>query len=1071
MKKIYNALLLLLVTTPVYPQQSEDPLNWTEPIVVPGSIYVLWGGGESANSMKPMLDVFYNNDDAGTIGELRSDSLSTPVERNGKMTLSVVDPDNTGIDAVIGAWEGDNSSVELFILNPNNHKKIPVEGTLIGGNGEHKRIFIVPGDYNGNGKEEFVLSFIGEDKHLNIKLYGSDGNNIELIAAIKNEDLSGNSTDMMRFSVISGDFSNDGKDEIALIHYDEGNDPGSESGLYIRFYDYDGSAIVPKEKNILFSEDFITQSQFSLHKIEIVACAVPGYGERQDLIAVALTAMHNSSPNYDDTFLQLVKPGLNLESIIFDADKQETGYNNPNFLPSIALASGDINDNGSAELVYIRSGSYELYSTDGDLNMDRQTTGGFTTVSGSGKDEIKDSYDYIKITNLDETPGKELIVVKNIYSDDWENPFPQGFALNVYGVTDGNLSGFGLKSSGKQLAEIPYEWPNRPYALAVGDFENSRITIQAPRYHLQSGVRQPIVILNSPPLHFDIFDEEIFDINDCFDGGPCLFSSRYTKISSQSVELTTEIKSSWSVSAGLARSGSVSVGATVEAAPLGVGGTVSVGYSENFEYHLLGEYGENFEYTNTMSQTQTIHIAVTATRDDQIFSTITDYNVWEYPYFIGNNTEEAGVIVAMEPTRSEAVWYPSKSASGHSYRPGHEVGNILSYSPYDDISDNPDIFQEIQPLNDISNPAYTISADNDFYWDLTQTNFEKSQAYEEIKFGVDAGFMGFGYKAQYNQSDAFVYTQSTSVSDEIKLTIEIDGSLDRSIGPTEYRIRPFAYWSNQGALVVDYSVEPLIDMAGGSTWWQEKYGNKPDPAMILPWRHDPEKGYAINDESKRQQTTDIYFTPSRVSAGDTARVTANIRNFSLVNTPSDVRVRFYLGDPAGDGEPVADIHGNTEFLTDGPVPSRGVKTISFIWAYPHDLSHSRMYMVIDPDNEIDEVHENNNKGWIFIQGSPATSITESPETDLNENLELFQNYPNPFSLSSNIDYNLTRSDAIILQVYNMSGKLLQTYFQGIRGPGRQSIEINGASLKPGVYFYIIRGEISGSKTGKMMIMR
>jgi len=1067
MKKLYSLVFgLLLVASPLY-TQPPDPLNWTEPIVVPGSIYVLWGGGESANSLKPMLEVF-----SGTIGELRSDSLNTPVARNSKMTLSVVDIDNTGIDAVFGAWEGDNSSVELFLINPNNHIKIPVEGTLIGGNGEHKRIFIVPGDYNGNKKEEFVLAFVDADQHINIMLYGSDGNNIELFATTKNEELTGNSLDRMRFSVISGDFSNDGKDEIALIYYDETNDPVSENGLYINFYDYDGNAIVPKAKNVILTEESITESRlFSLNQIEVVACAVPGYGKRQDIIAVALTTLHNSSPNYDDTFLQLVRPGLNLESIIFDASKQETGYNNPNFLPSIALASGDINNDGSAELVFIRSGSFELYSTDGDLNLSRQKTGGFPTGGSSGRDELEESYDYIAITNVDETPGKDLVIVKNIYSDDWENPFPQGFNMNFYGVTDGDLTSFGLKSSSENLAEIPYDWPNRSYALAAGNFENSSITIQAPRHHLQSGVSQPIVILNSPPLHFDIFDEEIFDINNCFAGGPCYFSSRYTTLETKIAEVTTEIKSSWSVSAGRARSGSVSVGATLEAAPLGVGGTVSVGYSENFEYHLLGEYGENFEYTNTRTETQTIHIAVTATSDDQIFSTITDYNVWEYPYFIGNNTREAGVIVAMEPTRSEAIWYPSKSASGHSYRPGHEVGNILSYSPYDNITDNPDIFQEIQPLHDISTPVFTLGAINEIYWDLTWSNFEKNQAYEEIRYGVDAGFMGFGYKAQYNQSDAFVYTQSTSVSDDIKLTLEIDGGLDRSIGPTEYRIRPFAYWSNQGALVLDYSVEPLVDMAGGSTWWQERYGNKPDLTMILPWRHDPEKGYAINDESKRQQTTDLYFSPARVSAGDTVRVTANIRNFSLINSPSDVKVRFYLGDPAGDGDLVADIDGNTEFLTDGPVPSRGVKTISFIWVYPHDLSHSRMYMVIDPDNEIDEIHESNNTGWMFIQGSVTTAITESPETVLYENLELFQNYPNPFNVSSKIDYHLVESDVIMLQVYNMSGKLLQTFFHGIRRPGRHSIEINGASLKPGVYVYIIRGEISGSKTGKMMIMR
>ena len=716
-----------------------------------------------------------------------------------------------------------------------------------------------------------------------------------------------------------------------MLSYDADSDASFEKGAYIKIYDFNDGTIEPKVKQVVMPESDITNSQYSPYNVVLAASVVPGYAAQGDMIAIAMTTLHNEGPNVDDTWLQLVKTGSDLNSLIFDNSKRPSKHYNDNYLPSISLAAGDIDNDGSSELFFTRSGAFDLYTTDSDLNLLKQKSGGYTT-SNNG-DDLADSYDFLEMANLDDYPGEELITVKNIYSNDWENPFPQGFTLNVYGDTTENLSSFGIKASAVNKTEIPYAWPNRTYALAVGDFENSKVTIQAPRYSHRTGVSQPIVVLNAPPVHFDDFDGNIYDINSCYNNADCHFISTYTKTSSQTTELTTEIKSSWSVSAGLAREGSIGVGAEIEAAPLGVGGSVSSTYSENFEYHLLGDYGEHFENTNTTSQTQTVQLQVSAIADDQIFSTITDYDIWEYPYFIGNSTKESGVIVAVEPKKSEARWFPSKSVSGYAYQPIHEVGNILSYYSYDSIFRNPTVFQEIQPENDISTPTFTLSANSAYNWELTESNFTNNQAFEGIKFGVDAGFMGFGYKANFNQSNSYVYSYSTSISDQLKLTVDI-GGIDRSIGPTEYRITPYAYWSKQGALVIDYSVEPEIDMQGGSTWWQDMYGGHSDPTMILPWRLDPEKGYAINDESKRQQTRDIQLRPSYLSPGDTAVVKANVRNFSLKNTPSPVKVQFYLGDPAVDGELVADVNGNTEFMTDGIIPARSVKTISFVWVKP-----------------------------------------------------------------------------------------------------------------------------------------
>ncbi len=1038
-----------------------------EPIVIPSSIYVIWSGGDSYSSLQPNLNVYFSSTGTHAIENLRSDSLDGTVAYNKKMDIATVDLQNTGVNQIIGAWEANDSVISLNLFSPNHNTGIPLNGRLVAGNGEQRRIYVIPGDFDGDGDDEFLVAFINEDKKIDIRLFDSNGTlEPKEVAQTEDEDLSGNPSNKLRFTAFAGDFDGNGDDEIALLSYDADADPTYEKGVYVKIYDIQGNSFVPKVKQIIMPETTITGSQYTLNSIVLSGSSVPGYGASPDMMAIAFTHLHDESPNHPDTYLLLVRSSQDLGSLTYDENKEISKHYNSNFVPNIAVLSGDFDDDGSAELVFIRSGFFDIYRTDADLNLERMTGGGFS-VSNNG-DDLQETYNFAKVTNLDDQPGDELLVVKNIWTNDDEHPFPQHFEMSVFGDTTETLDGFGLKSKSVDLTDIPKDWPTRSYAITAGDFGKSKVTIKAPKYSHRSDISQPIVVLNAPPVHFDEFADEIYDINTCYNGGDCNFLSTYTKITSQSSELTTDIQSSWDVSAGLAREGSIGAGVEVEAAPLGVGGSVSATYSENFEYHLLGTYGSHFENSNTNKQTQTIQLQVSAIEDDQIFANITDYDVWEYPYFIGDNQDEAGVIVAVRPTHSEARWFPSKSVSGYSFQPLHEVGNILSYYSYDSIHTNPQVFQEIQPENDISTPTFTLSANSDYHWELTETNFEQSQASRSIQFGIDAGAMGFGYKFQFNQSNSYLYTQSTSIANELKLTVDI-GGINRSIGPTEYRITPYAYWSKEGALVIDYSVEPEVDLQGGSTWWQEKYGSHSDPTMILPWRLDPEKGFAISDESKRTETKDIKMNPLIPAEGDTAVVTANVRNFSLKDTPSKVKVQFYLGDPSLDGELVHDIYGNTEFLTDGPVPSRGVKTIRFIWVKPLGLTHSRLYMVLDPDQEISEIHENNNTGWIPLsEGSNQTDVRQPVAGP--DGPKLYQNYPNPFSTSTTVDYYLEKTDRVILRIYDVAGNLVSDYNEGMKNPGMHSIVIDGENLSPGVYYYTLVERSQGSRSMMMVVI-
>jgi hypothetical protein len=134
MKRFLSAIVLCICGLGYsFSQQQNDPFNWTEPIVIPSSIYVLWSGGPQSDSITPRLNVYFGNTVGHSIDSLRSESLNTPVGGSRKMYLENTDLDHNGTDDLIGAWEGADSSVAFYLLDVNNWQHIPVEGKLLGG--------------------------------------------------------------------------------------------------------------------------------------------------------------------------------------------------------------------------------------------------------------------------------------------------------------------------------------------------------------------------------------------------------------------------------------------------------------------------------------------------------------------------------------------------------------------------------------------------------------------------------------------------------------------------------------------------------------------------------------------------------------------------------------------------------------------------------------------------------------------------------------------------------------------------------------------------------------------------
>jgi len=209
------------------------------------------------------------------------------------------------------------------------------------------------------------------------------------------------------------------------------------------------------------------------------------------------------------------------------------------------------------------------------------------------------------------------------------------------------------------------------------------------------------------------------------------------------------------------------------------------------------------------------------------------------------------------------------------------------------------------------------------------------------------------------------------------------GNVDVGIlGDTTYEVTPYLYWGSNGALVLDYAVDPVLG-DGYQGWWQQKYANAPDLAFTLPWRNDIARGSNIS-EDQVQRTRNIVVNPSQPRSGDTVDVYARVHNYSLDPTGSPpASLRFYLDNRDGRGLiPMADEAGRTELTVPGLAPRASLAVALAGWKVPWSINrNARIYAVIDEDNLVAEIHEDNNNGWTLLNASggsiwPDASVFE-----------------------------------------------------------------------------------------------
>ena len=475
---------------------------------------------------------------------------------------------------------------------------------------------------------------------------------------------------------------------------------------------------------------------------------------------------------------------------------------------------------------------------------------------------------------------------------------------------------------------------------------------------------EPSVILNSPPTHFDILDGQAYDPNFCYQGNQymvppvCFFNSEYERETDASTEVRSESTEDWSVSAKVTTDFSILSVVDVNA-------------------EIRGGYGEKFSEDNGTTTSSNVDVTVKSLNSDKIYAIVRKYDTLEYPLYQPGSANPSGYVLAVTPHTVSKRWIDSSSPAAADIRTNHQPGNILSYPNDVTTAENPFI-SATSGVDSFAHDEFELSDSSDYKYALTTKRITDDKASTEKNWNIGAT-IGLGGKVagvvdvkaevsgDYKNGD--LSSTTTTAGDTTKLTSTMAG-IDESFGETAYVVKPFSYWTRNATLVVDYAVEPVVGAPGApKTWWQQKYGAKPDITLNLPRLLDFEEQAGISSDAARFISPDVNVLQGTCAAarpllekypapGAPLCIQAEVENYSLRDQLAPTKVRFYDADPDVGGVEIGSVDV-------GPITARDSRTVELNWTPDarYAGTRPRIFAVVDADDQVSEIHESNNGGF------------------------------------------------------------------------------------------------------------
>jgi hypothetical protein len=136
--------------------------------------------------------------------------------------------------------------------------------------------------------------------------------------------------------------------------------------------------------------------------------------------------------------------------------------------------------------------------------------------------------------------------------------------------------------------------------------------------------------------------------------------------------------------------------------------------------------------------------------------------------------------------------------------------------------------------------------------------------------------------------------------------------------------------------------------------------------------------------------------------------------------------------------------------------SGGGESIGF-WSPEQVFVDSITYGPQIADTSYGRYADGTNNWFMMPDFTPgASNIHTSSIGEVIENVSISQNYPNPFSTKTNIQFELDNADNVVVKVYDMRGSLITVLADGNYTAGTHTVIWNANDTPAGYYFYSLQ---------------
>jgi len=230
----------------------------------------------------------------------------------------------------------------------------------------------------------------------------------------------------------------------------------------------------------------------------------------------------------------------------------------------------------------------------------------------------------------------------------------------------------------------------------------------------------------------------------------------------------------------------------------------------------------------------------------------------------------------------------------------------------------------------------------------------------------------------------------------------------------------------------------------------------------------PNGDYVIVWSAEKEGVTAIYW---KWYSNDGTAITSS----QLITTEPDEVAGFASVDIAIDSNSKAVItwegklSGRTTIFAKCFDENRNPIGESFKVSTRSDISSSQIYPNVEiRKNRVYFIWQESGQIWgnILDFDNPASIKGETDK--FPDKFRLHQNYPNPFNPSTQIKYSINNPGNVVLQIFDISGRLIKTLFASYQNVGNYSVNFNGNNLSSGIYIY--RLSVNGLKKQKKMLL-